>query len=189
MASGRGRVTRVVSALRASPYNIPSVKVKIKIKKARQLTVESPFLGFLALRGKTISLSLYAFSLSTLTSFPSSLKFLLLWSTTIPTPLASFLPIPASFNSANVNPRPSRTFLLYRTVCARTAGRRRVRGRTPRVVALALRAVRRRSLRPGWSNQVRTRRCQSLRKWFEWRTLLCRKPIDYRLSKRTKGIS
>jgi hypothetical protein len=33
MASGRGRVTRVVSALRASPYNIPSVKIKIKRSK------------------------------------------------------------------------------------------------------------------------------------------------------------
>lgn len=46
--------------------------------KKKRPTVESPFLGFLALRGKTINLSLYAFSLSTLTSFPSSLKFLLL---------------------------------------------------------------------------------------------------------------
>jgi hypothetical protein len=69
-----------------------------------------------------------------------------------------------------VNPRPSRIFRLYRTVWARTAGRSRDSGRTPRVAALTLRARRRRSLSPAWSNQVRTLRCQSLWKWLLWRT-------------------
>ena len=133
-------------------------------------TDESPFLGFPALRGNTIRRALYACNRSTLICFPSSLRFLLRWSTTIPTPRASFLPIPASLSSARVNPRPSRTLRLYRTVWARTAGRRRVRGRMPSVAAFVLRAVRLRSLRPGWSNQVRTRRCQSFRKWLAWRT-------------------
>ena len=39
-------------------------------------------------------------------------------------------------------------------------------GRGATAAALAMRAWQRRSLRPGWSKCVRTRRCHCLRKWL-----------------------
>ena len=142
-------------------------------------TVESAFLGLFALRGKMIKRLLYAKSLSTLSFFPSSLRFLRRWSTMIPSLKAALGLTPASFNSPRLKPRPWRILLLYRTVCPRTAGRRGSRGRAPRRAALERRARLRRSLRPGWSNQVRTRRCQSFRKWFLWRTNYIGKSRNY----------
>src|SRR5271154_2458136 len=68
---------------------------------------------------------------------------------------------PAFFSSSKVNPRPSRILMLYLKPGQRMAGRRRVVGRGARDAARFVRARRRRCFRAGWSNHVRTLRCQS----------------------------
>src|SRR5271170_5058243 len=68
---------------------------------------------------------------------------------------------PAFLSSSKVNPRPSRILMLYLKPGQRMAGRRRVVGRGARAAARFVRARRRRCFRAGWSNQVRTLRCQS----------------------------
>ena len=79
---------------------------------------------------------------------------------------ASFLWMPAAFNSSKVNPRPSRVLMLYRTVGHRTTGRRVSVGRGWTRAALAKRARARLRLRIGWSNQHRMYFCQSLCRWL-----------------------
>ena len=86
--------------------------------------------------------------------------------------LTKFLLIPAALTSSRVNPRPSLCFRLYLKVGHRTTGLRVLRGLGAILAALATRALRRRSLRAGWLNQVLTYRSQSLWKcplgtiWF-----------------------
>ena len=86
--------------------------------------------------------------------------------------LTKFLLIPAALTSSRVKPRPSLCFRLYLKVGHRTTGLRDFRGLGATLAALATRALRRRSLRAGWLNQVLTYRSQSLWKcplgtiWF-----------------------
>lgn len=76
---------------------------------------------------------------------------------------ASRFPMPADFSSSKVNPRPSLTFLLYRTLGQRTAGLNKpATGRGAISWPFLYRLRRLRSFRAGWLNQVRTRLCQSL---------------------------
>jgi hypothetical protein len=120
----------------------------------------SPFLPRV-LRGKTINFALYSANLATFTAKLSSLVLRLLWSTAIPNFRAFLTSKPAFLSSSKVNPRPSRILMLYRRPGQRMAGLRRVVGRGARAAARLVRARRRRCLRAGWSNHVRTRRCQS----------------------------
>ena len=50
------------------------------------------------------------------------------------------------------------------------------------MAAFAWRATRRECFLPGWSNQVLTRDCQSLRKWLRWRTLSVGSRGQFKLS-------
>lgn len=54
--------------------------------------------------------------------------------------------------------------------------------RRPALAAFAWRATRRECFLPGWSNQVLTRDCQSLRKWLRWRTLSVGSRGQFKLS-------
>lgn len=63
--------------------------------------------------------------------------------------------------------------MLYFEVGQWTTGRRASVGRGATFEAFSTLARLRLSFLPGWSNQVLTRDCQSFRKWFLGRTLLC----------------
>ncbi len=95
-------ISRVRCAVKSSPYIHQLGPVMRK-----SLTVASPRLGLPTLRGKTTRRVRYSLRRSMFTFCPSSDLLLLRWSTVMPSPLASFLLIPASFSSVRVKPRPS----------------------------------------------------------------------------------